>query len=136
MPDPQDPPLGRGGGVTFGPQPRIVKKKSNRKERRLAILSAFFLKQKACTFIDHNFLKDFSSGKTKELMKYFEKKNVTLTSKTLLLLESSNIKIFHASKNLKNLEVSTLSTVSLVSLVNANQILLAPESLKLINFNT
>ena len=36
-------PLWKGGGVSFGPKPRIVAKKINKKERRLAILSALYL---------------------------------------------------------------------------------------------
>ena len=38
-------PLWRGGGVSFGPKPRLVSKKVNKKERRLAILSALYLKK-------------------------------------------------------------------------------------------
>ena len=38
-------PLWKGGGVSFGPKPRVVTKKINKKERRLAILSALYLKK-------------------------------------------------------------------------------------------
>ena len=38
-------PLWVGGGVIFGPKPRLVNKKINKKERRLAILSALYLKK-------------------------------------------------------------------------------------------
>jgi large subunit ribosomal protein L4 len=48
-------PLWVGGGVSFGPKPRIVNKKINKKERRLAILSAFYLKKKECIFLEENF---------------------------------------------------------------------------------
>ena len=41
-------PLWVGGGVSFGPKPRLVSKKVNKKERRLAILSALYLKKKQC----------------------------------------------------------------------------------------
>ena len=38
-------PLWVGGGVSFGPKPRFVFKKVNKKERRLAILAALYLKK-------------------------------------------------------------------------------------------
>ena len=39
-------PLFVGGGVIFGPKPHLVSKKINKKENRLAILSAFYLRKK------------------------------------------------------------------------------------------
>ena len=45
-------PLWVGGGVSFGPKPRIVFKKINKKEKRLALLSAFYLKKKDFFFVD------------------------------------------------------------------------------------
>ena len=38
--------------MTFGPKPRSVKKKINKKERRLAILSALYLKKQQFIFVD------------------------------------------------------------------------------------
>ena len=45
-------PLWRGGGVSFGPKPRLVSKKVNKKERRLAILSALYLKKQQFIFVN------------------------------------------------------------------------------------
>ena len=44
-------PLWVGGGVIFGPKPRTVSKKINKKEKRLAILSALYLKKKQLILI-------------------------------------------------------------------------------------
>ena len=60
-------PLWKGGGVSFGPKPRVVNKKINKKERRLAILSALYLKKQQFIFVD-----DFSLNaniKTKSITK-------------------------------------------------------------------
>ena len=43
-------PLFVGGGVIFGPKPRIVNKKVNKKEKRLAITSALYLKKQNFVF--------------------------------------------------------------------------------------
>ena len=61
-------PLWKGGGVIFGPKPRIVKKKINKKERRLAILSAFYLKETRLIKISDQFFKDFEDKKTKNIV--------------------------------------------------------------------
>ena len=37
---------------SFGPRPRVVSKKINKKERRLAILSALYLKKKEFLFVE------------------------------------------------------------------------------------
>ena len=60
-------PLWKGGGVTFGPKPRSVKKKINKKERRLAILSALYLKKQQFIFVDDLSLN--SNVKTKTVTK-------------------------------------------------------------------
>lgn len=59
-------PLWVGGGVIFGPKPRLVNKKINKKERRLAILSALYLKKQQLTFIEENLFEEFNTIKTKK----------------------------------------------------------------------
>ncbi len=57
-------PLWVGGGVIFGPKPRLVNKKINKKERRLAILSALYLKKQQLTFIEETNFEQFTTIKT------------------------------------------------------------------------
>jgi large subunit ribosomal protein L4 len=52
-------PLFVGGGVIFGPRPRLVNKKINKKERRLAILSALYLKKQQFVFVNENIFNNF-----------------------------------------------------------------------------
>jgi large subunit ribosomal protein L4 len=60
-------PLWKGGGVSFGPKPRTVSKKINKKERRLAILSALYLKKQQFIFVDNNSFNEFTGVKTKNI---------------------------------------------------------------------
>jgi large subunit ribosomal protein L4 len=71
-------PLWAGGGVIFGPKPYVVHKKINKKEKRLAILSAFYLKEKECTFLENEFLNSFKDYKTKTMIEFliFNKINI------------------------------------------------------------
>ena len=57
-------PLFVGGGVSFGPKPRKVNKKINKKERRLAILSALYLKKKEFKFLEETTYEKFDNVKT------------------------------------------------------------------------
>ena len=70
-------PLWVGGGVSFGPKPRIVKKKINRKERQLAILSALYLKKKEVKLIDQIKFDEFQTIKTKNIVEVIQNKGVT-----------------------------------------------------------
>jgi len=63
-------PLWVGGGVTFGPKPRIVSKKINKKERRLAILSALYLKKQQFVFVNETSFNEFDVIKTKNVTKF------------------------------------------------------------------
>jgi large subunit ribosomal protein L4 len=126
-------PLWVGGGVTFGPKPRIVSKKINKKERRLAILSALYLKKKEFIFVNENIFSDFSTIKTKEILKLITSLNLNLTKKILFVLSTPNKKLWLATRNLKNLEITTANSVNLRQLLNTNHIVLSESSLDLIN---
>jgi len=62
-------PLFVGGGVIFGPKPRLVTRKINKKERRLAVLSAVSLKKNQIQLVEENTLTNFNAIKTKEIVK-------------------------------------------------------------------
>lgn len=126
-------PLWVGGGVTFGPKPRIVSKKINKKERRLAILSALYLKKKEFLFVEENLFNDFSVSKTKEVLKLLKTLNLNSTKKILFVLNSPNKKLWLATRNLKNIEITTASCLNLRQLLNTNHIVLSKSSLDLIN---
>lgn len=126
-------PLWVGGGVSFGPKPRVVSKKSNKKERRLATFSAFYLKKKDFLFIEDNFLENFNLPKTKLLIKKLENLKIDLSKKTLLILPVQNNTIRLATKNIQNLTVTTSDNLSLDSLLNSACIILSKNSFNLVN---
>ena len=126
-------PLWVGGGVIFGPKPRIVFKKVNKKERRLAILSAFYLKKKQFILTEEQKFIDFNVIKTKKVLELVTNNNLNATSKILFILAKPNKFFWLSSKNLKNIQVTTASCVNLQQLLEANHIILSPLSLDLIN---
>jgi len=126
-------PLFVGGGVIFGPRPRIVSKKINKKERRLAILSALYLKKKQFVFVkEENFL-EFNNVKTKKVCDFISTLNLNNEGKILFILSKPNRFFWLSTRNLKNVEVTTSSCLNIEQLLNANHIILSNIGLELIN---
>jgi large subunit ribosomal protein L4 len=126
-------PLFVGGGVIFGPRPRIVSKKINKKERRLAILSALYLKKKQFVSINEEVFNQFTVVKTKKVYDFLKTLNLNLDSKILFILSKPNKFFWLSTRNLKNIEVTTASCLNIEQLLNANHIILSDIGLQLIN---
>lgn len=129
-------PLWAGGGVIFGPKPYVVHKKINKKEKRLAILSAFYLKEKECTFLENEFLNSFKDYKTKTMIEFliFNKINIK-EDKVLLILNESNHNLWLASRNLKNIKITTVNCLNVKDLLHSNRILVTKSVFNIITAN-
>jgi len=126
-------PLWRGGGVSFGPKPRLVSKKVNKKERRLAILSALYLKKQQFIFVNEVALNDVKTVKTKNIVKFISDLGLNLNEKILFILTKPNKEFWLASRNLKNVEVTTSNCLNIEQLLKTTHIILSKPSLDLIN---
>jgi large subunit ribosomal protein L4 len=126
-------PLWVGGGVIFGPKPRIVSKKINKKERRLAILSALYLKKQQFKFIEENIFENFSTIKTKILRDFISTLGLNAESKILFILTKPNKNFWLASRNLKNIEVTCATSLNIEQLLKTKNIILSNTGLELIN---
>jgi large subunit ribosomal protein L4 len=126
-------PLWVGGGVSFGPRPRVVSKKINKKERRLAILSAFYLKKKEFLFVEDSVFSNPELTKTKQIIKTLNQLNLGADSKVLILLPAPNRKLWLATRNLKNIDLTVATCLNIKQLLKTNHIVLSKASLELIN---
>lgn len=126
-------PLWVGGGVSFGPKPRTVTKKINKKERRLAILSAIYLKKKEFVFIDENVYEQFNVSKTKNILTTLANLGVKENSKILFVLNKPNKNLWLATRNLKNVEVTVANALNIDQILKTNNIILSKQGLELIN---
>jgi large subunit ribosomal protein L4 len=124
-------PLWKGGGVSFGPKPRVVTKKINKKERRLAILSALYLKKQQFIFVDDLSLN--SSIKTKNVTKLLTDLGLKNNEKTLFILTEPDKQFWLASRNLRNVEVTAANCLNIKQLLSTNHIILSNASLDSIN---
>lgn len=126
-------PLWVGGGVSFGPKPRTVSKKINKKERRLAILSAVYLKKKELVFLDEGIYDEFNDIKTKNILSILSNLGINATSKILFVLTKPNHDFWLATRNLKNVQVTTATSLNIEQLLKTNHIILSQSGLELIN---
>ena len=126
-------PLWVGGGVSFGPRPRVVSKKINKKERRLAILSALYLKKKEFLFVEDTVFNNVAITKTKQIIKTLNELNLRSDSKILIILPAPNQKLWLATRNLRNIDLTVATCLNIKQLLNTNHIVLSNSSLELIN---
>jgi large subunit ribosomal protein L4 len=126
-------PLWVGGGVTFGPKPRVVNKKINKKERRLAILSAVYLKKKEFKFLEEKVYQQENILKTKSILNILSTLGINLNDKTLFILTKPSHNFWLATRNLKNIQITTATSLNIEQLLNTKNIILSQEGLELIN---
>jgi large subunit ribosomal protein L4 len=126
-------PLWVGGGVSFGPKPRIVSKKVNKKERKLAILAALYLKRNCFQFVNDNRFENISILKTKLFKKSIEELKLNPEKKVLIIVSKVFKDSWIVARNLKNVEIITVDCLSLGSILNSNIIILSDQNLELIN---
>lgn len=126
-------PLWVGGGVSFGPKPRIVSKKINKKEKRLALLSAFYLKKKDFFFVDETLFTNSTIVKTKQFLQTLKELNLNSEAKILLVLPTPNKQLWLATRNLKNIDITVATCLNIKQLLKTNYIVLSNSTLELIN---
>jgi large subunit ribosomal protein L4 len=118
-------PLWRGGGVIFGPKPKNVFLKLNKKERRLALQTLLYNKKDNLLIIE-NLESEISEPKTKAFVKVCKDCMINLEQKVLVIVSKKTTPLKLATQNLKNVELISASTLNTLSLLKAKQIILTP----------
>jgi len=114
-------PLLRGGGVIFGPKPRDYEIKMNRKERRLAIRTAF---QSRCEdlIVVEEFAENLPRPKTKELVAALSRWGVEANAKVLLILGSPAQNIYLSGRNLASMKMIPATSLNVYDVLTADKI--------------
>lgn len=121
-------PLWKGGGVSFGPKPKKIFLKLNKKERRLALQTLIYNKKNDILIIE-NFENEVIEPKTKTFVKVCQNCSITLDQKLLVIVSKKTLSLKLATQNLKNVELISASNLNTFSLLKANQILLTPQAI-------
>ncbi|WP_448561505.1 50S ribosomal protein L4 [Trichothermofontia sp.] len=124
-------PLWRGGGVIFGPKPRDYTTKMNRKERRLALRTAFQGRAEDLIVVE-DFATQFARPKTKDLIEALSRWGADTTAKLLLILpERSEAfdNVYLSGRNVPNLKMITADNLNIFDLLAADQIIVTSAAL-------
>lgn len=118
-------PLWKGGGVIFGPKPRSISLKLNKKERKLALQTLLYSKKNNILILE-NLETDFTEIKTQNFLKICYDCEVNLNQKVLVIVSKKTVPLKLSTQNLKNIELISASNLNTFSLLKANQIILTP----------
>jgi large subunit ribosomal protein L4 len=118
-------PLWKGGGVIFGPKPKSISLKLNKKERRLALQTLLYNKKNNILIIE-NLETELQNAKTKNFLKICDNCTINLEQKVLLIVSKKTIPLKLATQNLQNVELILASNLNTFSLLKAKQIIVTP----------
>ncbi len=122
-------PLWRGGGVIFGPKPRDYEIKMNRKERKLALRTAFAGRVDDLIVVEE-FSEQLQRPKTKELVSAIARWGVEPKSKTLLVLSEKSENVILSARNVENLKLIAADNLNVYDLLHADKIVVTPSALE------
>jgi large subunit ribosomal protein L4 len=118
-------PLWKGGGVIFGPKPKTVSLKLNKKERRLALQTLLYNKKNNILIIE-SLENQMTDPKTKTFLKVCQDCGINLDQKVLVIVSKKTTPLKLATQNLKNVELISASNLNTLSLLKAKQVILTP----------
>lgn len=121
-------PLWRGGGVIFGPKPRDYSLKMNRKERRLALRTAFQSRVEDLIVVQ-DFADKLPRPKTKDLLNALKGWGVESDSKVLLILEERDEMVYLSARNVANLRLISANNLNVFDLLAADHIVATTSAL-------
>ena len=124
-------PLWKGGGVIFGPKPKKVFLKLNKKERKLALQTLLYSKKEQIVTIE-GLESGISDAKTKNFVKICNDCRIDLDQKLLIIVLTKTLSLKLATQNLKNVELINVANLNTLSLLKAKQIILTPSALNYI----
>jgi large subunit ribosomal protein L4 len=121
-------PLWKGGGVTFGPKPKTVFLKLNKKERRLALQTLLYNKKNNILLIE-DLENQLTDSKTKTFVKICKECSINLDQKVLVIVSKKTDSLKLSTQNIKNVELIAASNLNTFSLLKAKQIILTPSAI-------
>lgn len=114
-------PLWRGGGVIFGPKPREYNLKMNRKERRLALRTAFQSRAEDLIVVE-DFVDQLPRPKTKDLVEAIARWGIEAESKVLLILPELQEMVYLSARNLPTVKLIWATNLNVYDVLAADKI--------------
>lgn len=107
--------------MIFGPRPRDFSIKMNRKERRLALRTAFESRAKDLIVVE-DFMEQLPRPKTKELIAAIARWGVEPDAKVLLILPEKQETVYLSARNISRLKLILASNLNVLDLLAADRI--------------
>ena len=121
-------PLWRGGGVIFGPKPRDYSTKMNRKERRLALRTAFAARVEDMVVVE-NFGAELERPKTKEIVAALGRWGIGTDEKVLMILKDIPDNVNLSTRNIAKVKLIKSTNLNVADILHANKIVVSKEAL-------
>ena len=118
-------PLWKGGGVIFGPKPKKILLKLNKKERKLALQTLLYNKRNNISIVE-NLETSIDLPKTKTFYTLCKNYGINLDQKILVITSKKTASLKLATRNIKNVELIAASNLNTFSLLKAKQVLMTP----------
>ena len=112
-------PQWTGGGVVFAPKPRDYSFKMNKKEKRIALLSALSSKVEENKFIVIDEI-NFEEAKTKNFANILKSLDV---SKALVVLEDDNKNAELSARNIADIKTAKTNTINVYDILKYNTVI-------------
>lgn len=124
-------PLWKGGGVIFGPKPRDYSVKMNRKERRLALRTAFQGRVEDLIVVE-DFASQLERPRTKDLLEAIARWGADSDSKILLIVDEQSDNLKLSARNVQNIKLIASDNLNIYDILMANQIVVTSSALEAI----
>ncbi|WP_330205049.1 50S ribosomal protein L4 [Cyanobacterium sp. Dongsha4] len=121
-------PLWRGGGVIFGPKPRDFDMKMNRKERKLAIRTAFMDRVEDLIVVEN--FDQIETPKTKEVISALTRFGVEKDAKVLIVVNDSIPEnLYLSARNLPTVKMIKHDCLNVYDILYADKIVATSEAI-------
>lgn len=120
-------PQFRGGGIVFGPTPRSYAYRINRKSYQLALKSVLSQKLADGKLVVVDAL-SFEAPKTQDFKKVLA--NLSVDTKTLVVVDEDNENAILSARNLANVQVMTTQGINVLDVVNADKLVIVQSSIE------
>ena len=121
-------PLRPGGGIIFGPKPRSYNLAMNRKERRLALRTAFMARVEDLVIVK-DFGKALKTPKTSEIAAALVRLGIATDSKVLIILTTPSEIIKRSIRNLEKVKLIAADQLNVFDLLHANSLVVGEDAL-------
>nr|UNJ15592.1 ribosomal protein L4 [Cyanidiaceae sp.] len=124
-------PLWRGGGVIFGPRPKNVFFKINKKEFKLALCTALS-NSIPKTIVVSSFKSMVDCISTKALIRFLLRLKLDPNKRILIVVEKKEASLYLSCRNRKNLTLIQAEHLNVQSIVLAQSIVVTLQALKIV----